>query len=122
MATILCDFVEIVGDTPINVTSTAQTINFNTGGRIASGTQSSAFLLFNVRGLTNPRLVPVRVNDRNVGSIFPYSNSNVSYWYTQMIALTGNQLNSGDNQILLEAVDNDQFEIKNMVCFFHQSD
>jgi hypothetical protein len=115
--TVLCDFTEIVGDTPQVITPAVFERNFRTGGRTSGQT---AFLLFNVRGLTNASVL-VQVNNQVVGAIFPYPGSNTSYWYTQMIALNGSQLRDGDNEIQIEAVGSDSFEIKNMVCFFHQS-
>lgn len=119
---IVCDFTEIIGDNILNVSSQSQVLKFNTAGRL-SGSQVArrALLIFNVRGLTSSSSnVPVRVNEVNVGSIFPYLGANGSHWYTQMISLDGSRLNNGDNRILLEAI-NDSFQVKNMVCFFHQS-
>ncbi len=119
---VVCDFVEIVGDVPQNITVQVWEENFNTGGREPGSStrpDRGALLLFNVRGITNSN-ARVRINNVEVGQISPYPNSNNSYWYTQMIALTGSQLNNGDNEVEIQATTGDPFQIKNMVCFFHQ--
>ncbi|NEO96777.1 MAG: hypothetical protein F6K56_44405 [Moorea sp. SIO3G5] len=113
---VVCDFTEIIGDNPVNITSAVLERNFNTGGRHSS----AAFLIFNVRGITSTS-VPVKVNNRVVGNIFPYPNSNTSHWFTQMISLSSSQLNNGNNEVQIETPGNDSFQIKNMVCFFHQN-
>lgn len=120
---VVCDFTEIIGDIPETITTSVKSFTFGTGGRSSGSTgDRRAFLLFNIRMLTNNNsaLVPVILNGTNIGSINPYPNSNSSYWYTQMISIRGSELNNGNNQLLLDAV-NDSFQIKNMVCFFHQS-
>ena len=118
---VVSDFVEILGDSPETINNQGWQKEFNTSGR-ESGTSAAraAFLLFNVKGITS-FIVPVRVNDVIVGQIFPYQSSNTSYWYTQMIALDGSQLRNGNNTVRINAQVNDTFEIKNMVCFFHQN-
>ena len=56
---------------------------------------------------------------QKVGSLTP--NSTQTHWFTQMVYLTGGQLNNGNNELQLEAVSNDSFEIKDVTCFFGQS-
>ena len=143
---VVCDFIEIVGDRPVTIgdKNPGWEKSFNTAGRNRS---HSGFLIFNVRHLTHTdRDVPVRINGTRVGFIYNYrpggggiDRSNGSqpekfrqadHWYTQMIAFSGRQIDSGDNTISIEAVSFpedtssnrfDDFQIKNLVCFFHQS-
>ena len=129
---ILSDFVQIVGDTPVVIGDSLPgavatwTETFNTGGRRSD---ESAFLLFNIRGLRSANTdVGVKVNDILVGHIARYAQTTeqeLQNWYTQMIAVSGSTLRNGDNEIKIEGVPAnnllDDFEVKNMVCFFHQS-
>jgi hypothetical protein len=113
---VVSDFIQLVGDTANVITSGEPPISFNTGGRTTAAT---AFLIFNVRRLSVAEgAVSVRVNGSIVGNIYPYPDSDQNFWYTQMIALGGNQINDGNNNLTF---DRTGFEIKNMVCFFHQS-
>lgn len=142
----LSDFVLIVGDGPVTIGDGNVTWEdtFNTGGR---NRNSPAFLLFNVRGLTHAtKDVPVRVNEQEIGRIHnyfpggsgvdrtrvddPHKHRQRDHYYTQMIAMAGGTLNNGENEIEIDAVDYpgssgsnkfDDFDIKDMVCFFHQS-
>ena len=135
--TLLCDFTEIVGDNPVSIGDgkPVWAANFNTGGRDSN---SSAFLIFNVRGLTHTdRNVNVTVNNQPVGSIACYGGvteaarvDNAKYYYTQMISLSGATLKDGINAVQINAVGHpgatstnlyDDFQIKNMICFFHQA-
>ncbi|NEO82449.1 hypothetical protein, partial [Moorena sp. SIO4G3] len=70
---VVCDFSEIVGDRPVNITPTVWERNFNTGGR----TLGTAFLIFSVSGLTSTRVF-VRVNNVVVGEITP-NQSNLTW-------------------------------------------
>lgn len=135
--TIVADFTLISGDSPITIGdgNTQWTKDFFTGGRH----NSPAILLFNVRGLTAAvQSVEVKVNGIEVGRIFPYSlangaaNNNIAnQWFTQMIALGGSQIRgNGTNQLSIRAVgypnspsnDNfDDFQLKDVVLFFHQN-
>ena len=134
---VVCDFVQIVGDGPVTIGDSNHVWEkpFNTGGR---NTSYTALLIFNIRGLTYATdAVDVKINNRVVGQIAPYRglsnaerDNTAKHWYTQMIAMNGSELNSGDNEIQIEAVGYpeatgsnkfDDFQIKNMVCFFHQS-
>ena len=120
MATVVCDFIQIVGDDPEDISATVWEKKFKTGGRSSGGgVATTALLLFNLRGLTSAN-IPVKINNAPVGTIYHYANANVDHWYTQMVALHGYQLNDGENEIQLES-NTDSFQIKNMVCFFHQS-
>lgn len=134
---VLCDFTQIVGDAPVNIGDALPVWekNFNTGGRHRDGT---AFIIFNIRGLTYADAnIDVKINNRSIGRIYPYPclndadrNNVARHWYTQMIAMNGSELNNGDNEIQINAVgfagsNNanrfDDFEIKDVMCFFHQS-
>ena len=137
---VVSDYQSIRGDNPINIGDGNQVWeeHFDTGGR--RGGNLTAFLIFNVRGLTHAtQSVPVKINDREVGRIHPYSlpggNPNANnrrHWFTQMIAFSGNILDrrSGRrNKLEIEAVPFpgatgsdafDDFQLKNIICFFHQ--
>ena len=113
---VVCDFIQLVGDVANVITPAEPPIIFNTGGRDANGT---GFLQFNVRRLSIAEgAVAVRVNGVIIGSIYPYPDNDQNYWYTQMIAFSGNQINDGNNNLTF---DRTGFEVKNMVCFFHQA-
>jgi hypothetical protein len=111
---VVSDFIQIRGDAPLTIGNTAVEVNFNTGGR---NPQHTALLMFNIKGLNST--VPVKVNNTAVGSLTP--NSSQTGWFTQMVALNGSSLKDGTNELQLEAVGNDSFEIKDVMCFFGQS-
>ncbi|MCG8693174.1 MAG: hypothetical protein MI806_18380 [Minwuiales bacterium] len=129
---VVADFTVIVGDTPVTIGDNRPVYekNFNTGGRFPT----DALLMFNVRHLTHThRNVVVRVNNQEVGRIFPYSgrNEDANNWYTQTIVLNPGQLRDGDNELQIDAVRLDgadtspsnvfdDFSVKDVVCFFHQ--
>ena len=118
MATILCDFIEIVGDAPKAVTQTSPGTevplpSFNTGRRVSNQT---ALLLFSARNLEGS--AQVFINNHLVGGITAAPGSVFS---TQLIAVSGTRLNDGANEIVLRSV-TDPFEIKDLICFFHQTD
>lgn len=129
--TVLSDFTLIRGDSPVTIGDGMPLweATFGTGGRVASET---ALLIFNVRGLTVTNVnVVVKVNNVEVGQIRRYGGDGdiANNWYTQMIALNGSQLNDGFNEIQVAAVGwpgatsgnlFDDFELKDVVCFFHQ--
>ncbi len=108
------DFIRVVGDSPKPIGSSAVELPFNTGGRDSA---HDALLVFGVRGLNST--VQVKVNNTIVGSLT--ANSTQAHWFTQMVYMTGAQINSGNNELQLEAVNNDSFEIKDVTCFFGQS-
>jgi hypothetical protein len=118
---VLSDFIQIVGDGSVNIPVVAGAAEvpvptngepFNTGGREAG---STALLMYSVRNMTGS--AQVFVNGDQVGSITPTSGA---LWTTQMIALAGNRLNNGNNQLVLRNV-TDAFNLKDVMCFFHQS-
>ncbi len=118
MATVLCDFSQIIGDSVMNIPVTTGGAEFplprfNTGGRIST---AAALLVYSASGLTGT--ARVFINGSDVGAITPTASGVFS---TQLIAVSGNQLRDGDNSIVLKSV-SDAFTIKNLVCFFHQSD
>jgi hypothetical protein len=124
---VLCDFNTIVGDVPVDVPVTGPGAEvplgnpFDTGGRIASSSETGpegALLIFSVRNMTGT--AQVFVNDVNVGTI---RLSPGTAWSTQMIALAGSRLNGAsgnNNRIRLENV-TDAFQLKDLVCFYHQN-
>ena len=134
---VLCDFTQVVGDKPVNIGDSKPVWEktFNTGGRRPG---SPGFFIFNVRGLTYTNVdVNVKLNNKVVGKISRYGglntadkNENAKYWYTQMVAFNGSDLNNGNNEVQIEAVGFpgstpgnifDDFQIKDMMCFFHQA-
>jgi len=132
-----CEFTQIVGDDPVVIGDSKPVweANFDTEGRKSSG---SAFLVFNVRGLALADAdVKVKVNNQLVGKIFRHGSfgacaqsGNAEYWHTQMITLSGSMLKDGANEIQIEAIgvvgekkaaSRDDFELKDLMCFFHQA-
>ncbi|HKS39055.1 MAG TPA: hypothetical protein VJX74_00465 [Blastocatellia bacterium] len=135
--TVLCDFTLIQGDGSITIGDGLPVWEkkFNTGGRRSD---APALLIFNVKGLTrSTSSVNVKINNLVVGQIHPYSDltiaardDNAKNWFTQMIAMNGTELKDGDNEIQIEAVGFpeststnkfDDFQLKDVVCFFHQA-
>jgi hypothetical protein len=129
---VLCDFQVIRGDNAVKIGdgSPEWETTFNTGGRRSSG---HAFLMFNVKGLTHTNdSVPVRVNNTEVGRIYPYGGEGetANRWYTQLINIGGGVLRDGNNEIEIPAVSwpgagpgnlYDDFFLKDVICFFQQS-
>ena len=129
---VVSDFTLIRGDSVVTIGDSLPVweTTFNTGGR-ESG--SPAFLIFNVRGLTATTVnVAVKINNQEVGQIRRYGGDGdiVNNWYTQMIAVDGSTLNNGNNELQIQAVGwpgaeagnlFDDFQLKDVVCFFHQS-
>lgn len=119
----LCDFSQIVGEAPVSISHSAFEKKFDTGGRKDNHT---ALLILNVRGLTRAdKDAEVKVNEQVVGKIVGYgglTDAMAQNWYTQMIAFPGASLKDGDNELQIDPVAGfDRFEVKNVICFFHQS-
>ena len=129
---VVSDFTFIQGDDQITIGdgNTLWEANFSTSARVET---EPALLIFNVRGLTDTNVdVVVRVNDIQVGTIRRYNggSSNAGNWFTQMIRIEGATLVSGSNELRIEAVGwpgstvgnlFDDFDLKDVVCFFHQA-
>jgi hypothetical protein len=129
---VVSDFTLIQGDTIVTIGDSLPVweTTFGTGGRVSS---EPALLIFNVRGLTATDVnVIVKINNVEVGQIRRYGGDGdiVNNWYTQMIAVGGSQLNDGNNELQIQAVGwpgstpgnlFDDFMLKDVVCFFHQS-
>lgn len=136
--TVLCDFFTIIGDgggngITIHPVEFEGHVNlgdpFNTDGRIATdeahaaesgrreGGRSTAFLTYSVRNMTGTAQVFLNDSELPVGIITPSPPNGV--WSTQIIAMAGVRLNPGDNQLTLRHV-TDTFNIKDLICFFHQ--
>lgn len=114
---VLCDFIQIIGDAVRSIPATQPGAlvplpDFNTGGREAG---STALLLLSARNLAGS--ATVLINGNNVGAITATSGSVFS---TQLIAVSGTQINNGNNEIALTGV-TDPFDLKTVMCFFHQS-
>jgi hypothetical protein len=124
--TLLGDFVAIIGDTPQSIPavgiggSLPVGPKFDTTGRVEDNRETgptSALLMFSVRNMAGTARVHVNDFSDFTGFITPTPDT---CWTTQMIAVRPNQLRSGgDNQIRVSEV-TDSFEIKNLVCFYHQ--
>lgn len=130
---VVSDFVMIEGDAPVVIGDTGfnpYEKNFNTGGREAN---QPAFLIFNIKGLTHTdQDVDVMVNSQVIGQIYRYGGGggeSRDRWYTQMIAMNGSVLNDGYNELQINVVSwpgagpgnlYDDFELKDIMCFFHQ--
>ena len=128
---VVSDFTVIQGDDRITIGdgNTLWEATFSTSARVES---EPAILIFNVRGLTDTNVdVVVKVNNAQVGTIRRYNggSDNAGNWYTQMIRVEGATLNSGNNELQIEAVGwpgatagnmFDDFDLKDVVCFFHQ--
>jgi hypothetical protein len=110
---VVSDYTMIVGDTPKNIGGGVVELPFDTGGRHQP---KEAFLIFSVKGLNT--VTPVKVNNVEVGKLQP--NPTQGHWYTQMVYMTGSQLNNGANELQLEAVGVDNFQIRQVTCFFGQ--
>ena len=100
--------------------------DFHTGGRHKNG---HAVLVFMVRGLTGGSPAVVRVNNQFAGQIEAYPGANPSHWYMQMINISGGPLKNGVNELQIEAAapanpgpnnQFDDFQVKNVLCFFQQ--
>src|SRR5690349_2094501 len=118
---VLSDWIQIVGDASITIPQVAGPAEvpvplngdpFGTGGRVGNET---ALLVFSVKNMTGT--AQVFINGSEVGSITPTSGS---LWSTQLIAVSGSQLNDGNNHMVLRNV-TDSFNLKDLMCFFHQS-
>ena len=129
---VLSDFTLIRGDNPVNIGDALPVweTTFGTGGRDSG---EPALLIFNVRGLTHTTVdVAVKVNNVVVGHInhYPGEDTTAPYWFTQMIAVDGTTLHDGNNELQIDAVGwpgatagnlFDDFQLKDVVCFFHQA-
>lgn len=97
----------------------------HTGGRHTS----PGFLLMQVRGLTLNQPAVVLLNGIQVGVLPPTPGGDGSFWYTHMVAFGGGLINDGNNELEIQAPPNptsasdhfDDLNVRNIVCFFHQS-
>jgi hypothetical protein len=112
---------------------------FNTGGRHESG---GALLMFSVRGLNRTEESPqVRINGTTIGDIGEYTPEshvedpdNSNFWYDVTLAFDATLLNDGDgldNTLEITSVPTnwqdiegtqENFNIRNIICYFHQRD
>jgi hypothetical protein len=119
MATVVCDFIQIIGDAgkPISKTAAGTEVpisdDFKTEGRDVNQT---ALLMYSANNFTGT--AEVFINGNNVGTITATPAGGV--YSTQLIGVLGNQLNDGNNEMVLRNV-TDAFRIKNVTLFFHQS-
>jgi hypothetical protein len=126
MGTMLADFVHISGvDGPVppaGVNQVAISKKFDTGG---IRTERSAILMFSVMPVANPpqpAVADVFINDVKVGSILnPVFNTFTMQTIVIAIASTAH-FNAGSGALNEFAIKNvpRAFQIKDIVCFFHQ--
>ncbi|MEJ2889470.1 hypothetical protein [Actinomycetospora aeridis] len=118
----LADFASVVGNNAIVV----PTISTGDDPFVLPGFQTEgrrrdheAVLVYSVRRVL--RDTEVHVNNSRAGAITRAVDPDL--YRTQMIVFPGSYLwgNSSQNKIVLRAV-GERFEIKDMVCFFHQDD
>jgi hypothetical protein len=118
---LLSDWIQLVGNTSITIpaVSGSQGVpvplngnSFSAAGREATQT---ALLMFSVRDLIGS--AKVFINDSEVGTI---TSTAPGFWSTQLISVPGSQLKESLNHLFLRSV-TDQFSLKNLMCFFHQS-
>ncbi len=119
--TIIQDGTVTIGDNGPTFTRT-----FSTGGRH----NSQAVLMLNVRGLTDGNAI-VKFGNNFSKAIQKTSNDNSSTWFSQHMVVPGNFLspNANQNQLTIQRVaeaDNvsgsfDDFFVRDIVIFFHQS-
>lgn len=123
---ILADFTRIAGDVPVQVPIThgiarvtlpEPGAQFDTGGRLKF---AEAILIFSIRLPSTGAFAQVFVNNHLVGEIL---GSQSDEFRTQLITFTGDKLNGdrGKNNTLMLGNTADAFEIKDVVCFFHQA-
>lgn len=122
MGTVLADFTYLVGDGPVTVpvTSVSNQVafsrTFHTGG---IRTDQPVMLMFSVRNMGTGQ-ADVFINDNDVGNV----TSTLQGTFTTQTIIIGKGEDAefkGDqqNEFAIKNVSND-FQIKDIVCFFHQ--
>jgi hypothetical protein len=124
---VVCDFTVIQDGTVTIGDNTGKfQQSFGTGGRH----NSQALLMVNVKGLTR-KFAAVRLNGTFLKALQPAVEASRDQWFTQHMVLPSHLLspNEGQNVIEIFHADNtnsadggqfDDFEIRDVVCFFHQ--
>lgn len=128
--TVVADFNVVIGDVPQSVPISAAdpTPNvgrpFNTSEPVSVGGElgpSAAFLICSVANIDNT--LEVFVNSQGpVGMLLVTTSPGFS---TQMVTMAGNRLKNGNNIISVGLVGgwkgvSHSFQIKNLICFYHQ--
>jgi len=126
MAPIVGDYTTIVGyGESVQIGDGGEAVwekRFNTGGRWNGG---DAWIFVEFGGLvTDP--ATIQINNEPVGRLKPLHHGDARH--TQMVDLPADHLESGDNEIQINAVEHpeagwgsyDDFVIENMVIFYHQ--
>jgi hypothetical protein len=137
-STVLADFTMIVGDSPVQVPITQGTARvtlpepgtqFDTGGRLKF---AEAILIFSIRLLGIGESASVFVNNTQVGTIQGSQGSaphlvpglageQPGEFRTQFITFAGKMLKADQGNTLSLGNVSHAFEIKDVVCFFHQA-
>lgn len=124
---VLCDFTVIQdGNVTIGDSGPEFTKTFSTGGRH----DTQALLMLNVQGLTDNFAI-VQINGEFQKAIQPTAAANSGQWFSQHMVLPSDLLSPNDNQneIIIQRVDEtgggegqfDDFVVRDIVIFFHQS-
>jgi hypothetical protein len=124
MGTVLADFTHIMGDGPVHVKSGSGEVvferTFDTGG---IRTDQAVILMFAVvrRGNQGGPSPKVLINGVEVGAVI---ESGEEFFSTQTITIAkdtteSQAFNSQDNLLEITSIA-DSFDIKSIVCFFHQ--
>jgi hypothetical protein len=123
---VLCDFTVIQdGIVTIGDGGPEFVKSFGTGGRH----NSQALLMINVRGLTD-NFAQVQINNTPIKALQPSTQANSGQWFSQHMVIPSHLLSpvEGNNQIRIKRVSEtgagggsfDDFEVRDVVCFFHQ--
>ena len=65
----------------------------------------SAIIMLMVKGLTaTESTVDVKINNKSIGKIFPYTDGNPDHWFTQVMNVGSGHLKNGSNELQIEAV------------------
>jgi hypothetical protein len=124
---VLCDFTVIQDGTVIvGDSGPAFSKNFSTGGVH----NAQALLMINVQGLTD-NFAQVIVNGLTVKGLMPSPDGNSGQWFSQHMVLPSSLLSpvDGNNKLEIKRVletgggegQFDDFNVRDIVCFFHQS-
>jgi hypothetical protein len=122
MGTVLADFVHIMGDGPVTVNSAAVNQDGFSRPCTTAGirTDQSVILMFSVRPLDAPQVAQadVYINDKKVGNILNTVHGTFTT-QTIIIAKGTDAKFEEDNTFHLRNVPR-PFDIKSIICFFHQ--
>ena len=117
---VVSDFTTIRSDGPdststVTVGPGSWNAEFDTGGRHAPGT---AYIAFELRGMEQAsQKAEVTLNGDDIGFL---TGGSPNQWATQIMSVPGSALNNGNNLIAVGPVANQPFQLRNVICHFHQ--